>query len=534
MDNAPFATGTIALQRHHEKRFIQLMIYLASRNELDQPELPYCILTQKRMMIYVQYLLSWRCDDNVPRILYYDSFRGSVTNFFRRQWYLGGNPERIVLNSSMPRHFNRPIHHFIKVHFDSIEMQQIIRKNCPRELICASDLDNALEANHPHSRNFSADFLMMFMSLQAGLRSGTISFLRLQDIINIDINSNTLRIRICCNMLRFKARGEGMARVKTFSGFIDMPNNPVYHLHQRILEMTGGEMGLIRCHSSQESMYGYKNDPASVGIVANDILNNNFTTIIDYIYEQEDEDLRNKFLFNRGTTAANPKSSRAKMVKRRFSHYPNWLIDRFVFHCLRAGFYVTTVYNVAKNNAWNTGQALDFAKLLGEWRIKTDPSIWYGGDLLQRFVDHSLLSEGNPNFIVNVLETPQRAHNLRKAPSLEDNPVFKMKQQTLTVKVAKEMITMAVTARRLQLTLNENYTDRQLLSMTHSLDLAVASFYNRVVDDVDHITAVVEGWSYIEEEIWPGLAKTREELKIYIHENICLQVLEGLVNLVKD
>ena len=122
-------------------------------------------------------------------------------------------------------------------------------------------------------------------------------------------------------------------------------------------------------------------------------------------------------------------------------------------------------------------------------------------DLLQSAIDHSLLSEGNPNFIINVLESPQRAHRLPKAPSIEDNVSFKERQQTLTVRVAKEMVTMAVRARRIQLTLNEGYGDRDLLGMIDSLDLAVASFYNRVVDEVDHVTAVVEGWSFIEDDI---------------------------------
>ena len=84
MTNAPFSPRTIELQRHHEKRFIELMIYLAARNKLDQPELPYCILTQKRMMVYVRYLLAWKeGPDNIPRFLHFDSFRKSVTNFFR-------------------------------------------------------------------------------------------------------------------------------------------------------------------------------------------------------------------------------------------------------------------------------------------------------------------------------------------------------------------------------------------------------------------------------------------------------------------
>ncbi|GMH85241.1 hypothetical protein TrST_g10928 [Triparma strigata] len=113
------------------------------------------------------------------------------------------------------------------------------------------------------------------------------------------------------------------------------------------------------------------------------------------------------------------------------------------------------------------------------------------------------------------------------ADNVDTNCFFKEKQQPLTVRVAKEMITMAVRARRIQLTLNEGYGDRDLLGMVDSLDLAVASFYNRVVDEVDHVTAVVEGWSFIEEDVWPGLAKTREEIKRYIHGNICQQVLDG-------
>ena len=97
------------------------------------------------------------------------------------------------------------------------------------------------------------------------------------------------------------------------------------------------------------------------------------------------------------------------------------------------------------------------------------------------------------------------------------------------------MITNAVTARRIQLTLNEGYADRDLLAMVYSLDLAVACFYNRVVEEVDdQVTAVIEGWNFIEDEIWPGLAKTREEIKRYIHGNICQQVLDGEVDLVKD
>ena len=437
-------------------------------------------------------------------------------------------------------------------------MQAIIRKHVPREFICAADLKSALSANHPHSRNYSADFLMMYMALQGGLRSGTVSLLRLQDIIEIEIDEQTLRIRVSCNMYRFKARGEGWARIKNFSGYIDQPNNPIYHLHHRILELTNGAMGLIRCNSIEESMYGWNNDPAMVGLVAVDVTTNNYTTIINYLHEQDDEDLRETFLFYRGALTSTT-SRHAQMVRRRFSHYPPWLLKRFVFHSLRAGFYVTTVFNIAKHNAWNVGQALDFAKLLGEWRIHTDPSVWYGGgkgsnelkmrgginnltrssksDLLQSAIDHSLLSEGNPNFIINVLETPERAHRLHKAPSIEDedNVNFKERQQTLTVRVAKEMIKMAVKARRIHLTLNEGYGDRDLLGMVNSLDLAVASFYNRVVEEEDdYETAMLGGWDFIEEDIWPGLAKSREEIKRYIHGNICQQVLDGEVDLVKD
>ena len=109
-----------------------------------------------------------------------------------------------------------------------------------------------------------------------------------------------------------------------------------------------------------------------------------------------------------------------------------------------------------------------------------------------------------------------------------------MRQQSLTVKAAKDMITIAVKARRLSL-FAEGYEERQLLSMVDSIDLAAAFFYNRVVEEGDdHIAAVLEGWSFIEEQIWPGLAKTREEIKRYIHGNICQQVLDGEVDLVKD
>ena len=104
----------------------------------------------------------------------------------------------------------------------------------------------------------------------------------------------------------------------------------------------------------------------------------------------------------------------------------------------------------------------------------------------------------------------------------------------LMEKVAKDMITVAVRARRHTL-YDEGYGERELLSLVDSVDMAVASFYNRVVEEVDeHVTAVIEGWNYIEDEIWPGLAKTREEIKRYIHGNICQQVLDGEVDLVKD
>ena len=84
MNNAPFAPRTLELQRHHEKRFIGLMIYLAEHDETPQPDLPYCILTQERMMIYVRYLLAWKDEDTgLPRFLHYNSFRHSITNFFR-------------------------------------------------------------------------------------------------------------------------------------------------------------------------------------------------------------------------------------------------------------------------------------------------------------------------------------------------------------------------------------------------------------------------------------------------------------------
>jgi hypothetical protein len=135
---------------------------------------------------------------------------------------------------------------------------------------------------------------------------------------------------------------------------------------------------------------------------------------------------------------------------------------------------------------------------------------------------------------VNVLETPERAHRLPKAPSIEDNKDFKARQQMLMEKVAKDMITVAVRARRHTL-YDEGYGERELLNLVDSVDMAVASFYNRVVEEVDeHVTAVIEGWNFIEDEIWPGRAKTREEIKRYIHGNICQQVLDGEVDLVKD
>ena len=42
----------------------------------------------------------------------------------------------------------------------------------------------------------------------------------------------------------------------------DDPTSLIYHLHYRILEVTGGVMGLIRCDSSVESMFDWKNDPS--------------------------------------------------------------------------------------------------------------------------------------------------------------------------------------------------------------------------------------------------------------------------------
>ena len=94
---------------------------------------------------------------------------------------------------------------------------------------------------------------------------------------------------------------------------------------------------------------------------------------------------------------------------------------------------------------------------------------------------------------------------------------------------------MAVKARRIQLTLNEGYGDRDLLGMVDSIDMAVTCFYNRVVEEEDdYETAMLGGWDFIEEDIWPGLAKSREEIKRYIHGNICQQVLDGEVDLVRD
>jgi hypothetical protein len=142
-------------------------------------------------------------------------------------------------------------------------------------------------------------------------------------------------------------------------------------------------------------MYGYKNDPAMVGIVAEDVRAEppNYTTIINYLHEQDDQELRETFVFNHSPNPGN----NALMVRRRFSHYPPWLLERFVFHSLRAGFYVTTVFNIARHNAWNIGQALDAAKLLGEWKIHTDPSVWYGGG--KRMRKPTSLNEGGNEMI---------------------------------------------------------------------------------------------------------------------------------------
>ena len=115
-------------------------------------------------------------------------------------------------------------------------------------------------------------------------------------------------------------------------------------------------------------MYGWKNNPAALGIVADDIENNRFKTINQYVYEKNDEQLRRTFLFARPQSKA--QANNARMVGRRFSHYPTRLRERFVFHSLRSGFYCTTVYYFAKNNCWDWPAALNVAKFLGEWRVK--------------------------------------------------------------------------------------------------------------------------------------------------------------------
>ena len=340
-------------------------------HELNQPNLAYTILTQERMMMYVKFLLAWNVEGTQPprpRFLYEYSFRQSTTNFFRRHYYCGGNPEGKELEISLPRHFLRPIHFFIKGHFDSADIQRHIRHHVKREFICRKDLENSLNANHPFSRSHASDYAMMYFSLEAGLRGGTISWLSLADITEVHVSILTHRIRVTCNFHKFKARGVGVARRKNFSGTLDDPASPIYHLHCRILELTNGEMGLIRCDSSEESMYGWKNNPAALGIVADDIENNRFKTINQYVYEKNDEQLRRTFLFARPQT--NVTNNNVLLVRRRFSHYPTRLRERFVFHSLRSGFYCTTVYYFAKNNCWDWPAALNVAKFLGEWRVK--------------------------------------------------------------------------------------------------------------------------------------------------------------------
>ena len=157
--------------------------------------------------------------------------------------------------------------------------------------------------------------------------------------------------------------------------------------------------------------------------------------------------------------------------------------------------------------------------------------------MLQRCVDHSLLSRGNPNFIVDIFESPAIAHEIRKDPSLDDNELFKMKQQEITVKIVKEMVKVAVTARRCALILEHDYTERQLLSFEDSADAAVAHFYanrHEVEDQIDFVDAVMDGWKWLEEELWPGIAKTREEMARFIIGKICDMVVNGDVDLVKE
>ena len=197
------------------------------------------------------------------------------------------------------------------------------------------------------------------------------SLFRLIDVVEIFVDIVTMRVRCTIRFFKFKGRGEGNDRCKTFSGFLNDPFGPIYHLHYRLLELTGGKMGLLRCHSTRDSIFGWKNDPKNYGIVDDDIRRNDYETFVQYIDRPDNDDMKNWFVFCKPTDHFSPTTRHAQMIKRRFAHYPAFFVDRFVFHSLRAGFYVQTVFNIARQNVWNIAQAFDVAKFVGEWRVRT-------------------------------------------------------------------------------------------------------------------------------------------------------------------
>ncbi|GMH95579.1 hypothetical protein TrVE_jg3668 [Triparma verrucosa] len=99
------------------------------------------------------------------------------------------------------------------------------------------------------------------------------------------------------------------------------------------------------------------------------------------------------------------------------------------------------------------------------------------------------------------------------------------------------MVKVAVRARRCTLILEHDYHERQLLSFEDSADAAVAHFYanhHDAEDQIDFVDAVMDGWKWLEEELWPGIAKTREEMARFIIGKICDKVVNGDVDLVKE
>ena len=381
IDNAERQFADSSIQGHKlilRNLYLPCMTTLRSQaDEHFEPLLDNEVVTHRRALFYVGFLLHRKNESNEP---YYTS-RSTVVRysiaFLARQYYLGGNRQRILWEASMPRSWRREIICTINRHFNSALMVRFVKFKPKKLQLFLCDIRLAARLNHCFDRRYVESMLLLNLGLQFCTRTSSVSNLKVTSFLLSVVVNPGMEVTATFAFDNVKNFAPTSVFYKVARGFLSKDNpitgekrdysvDIIYWLHLYCLQLSQGRHGLLRGKSTQRSLFPWRFHTSPSIPTKEELYNGDFTTFNDFVTWAK---TNSPELFSKEWLFSIKGSGLTRMV-RRMMYFLEDKADLVCFHSLKGGgFLHITLNNCGLLGINNLESALKIAYFNSNWSL---------------------------------------------------------------------------------------------------------------------------------------------------------------------